>query len=787
MSGCHNGNDEAGRLAERHAPFSQDPSGLIETNGYTITDEARPKDTASVWYAGQGPQPNSVISGTLAVTFFVRNFNPMRTNKIWPGQPAPLGATWDGEGVNFALFSAHATGVDLCLFDSDEPARETARFKLPEFTHQVWHGYVPRLKPGQLYGYRVYGPHKPQQGHYFNPHKLLLDPYARAIAGTFAWEDGDRLFGYTVGHAEAELSLDRRDSAAQLPKCVVVDPAFDWEGDRPPRTPLAESIIYEAHVKGLTARHPQVPPALRGTYLGLACAPVLNHLKALGVTAIELLPVHQFVLDRHLVERGLTNYWGYQSIGFFAPEARYASGGVRGQQVTEFKQMVKALHRAGLEVILDVVYNHTGEGNHLGPFLSFKGLDNASYYRLVLDQPRYYHDFTGTGNTLNVVEPNVLQLISDSLRYWIQEMHVDGFRFDLATTLGRELGGFDPRAAFFDILWQDPVISQVKLIAEPWDVGEHGYQVGNFPPGWSEWNGKYRDSLRDFWRSPEGGVGDFAGCFTGSHSLFSKRGRLPAASINFVTAHDGFSLRDLVSYNEKHNEANGEGNQDGESHNRSWNCGAEGPTEDAEILQLRARQQRNLLASLLLSQGVPMLLGGDELGRTQQGNNNAYCQDNELAWLDWEKVDAGLLAFTQKLIQLRRAHPVFRQRRWLRGRAVRGLGFRDIDWFTPEGEEMTEANWSNGSPKALAVFLNGHGIHAPADHGQRLTDQSFYLLFNAHDAPVTFTLPASDWLLRWEKVLDTAELSPAAEAAVYGAEDEVTLEARSLAVFRHAP
>lgn len=709
----------------------------------------------------------------------------MRTNKIWPGQPYPLGATWDGEGVNFALFSAHATSVELCLFDANNPTHETTRLKLPEHTNHVWHGYVPKLQPGQLYGYRVHGPHKPMQGHYFNPYKLLLDPYARALTGTIDWQDGDRLFGYTIGQAEAELSLDKRDSAPNLPKCVVIDSTFDWEDDRPPRLPLAESVIYETHLKGLTARHPQVPTEWRGTYLGLTCAPVLEQLKALGVTAVELLPIHQFVPDRHLIERGLSNYWGYQSIGFFAPEARYASNSSPGQSVTEFKQMVKALHRAGLEVILDVVYNHTGEGNHLGPFLSFKGIDNASYYRLVLNQPRYYHDFTGTGNTLNVVEPNVLQLIADSLRYWIQEMHVDGFRFDLATTLGRELSGFDPRAAFFDILRQDPIIAPVKLIAEPWDVGEHGYQVGNFPAGWSEWNGNYRDVMRDFWRSADGRVGDFAAAFTGSHGLFAAKGRPPTASINFITAHDGFTLNDLVSYNEKHNEANGEGNHDGENHNRSWNCGAEGPTEDADVLRLRARQRRNLLATLLLSQGVPMLLGGDEFGRTQQGNNNAYCQDNEISWFDWEKVDTDLLTFTQKLIQLRRAHPVFRQRRWMRGRAVRGLGFRDIDWFTPEGEEMTEANWSDGATKALAVFLNGHGISGTDEKGQRLTDQSFYLLFNAHHAPITFTLPASDWLLQWEKVLDTNAPTPASEPALYGAEAEVTLESRSLAVFRH--
>ncbi len=710
----------------------------------------------------------------------------MRPIPVWPGQPAPLGVTWDGEGVNIAVFSAHATGVEFCLFDSTDPTRETARYKLPEYTNQVWHGYVPGLRPGQLYGFRVHGPHRPHQGHWFNPHKLLLDPYARAIAGSWSWQNADVLFGYTVGHPEGDLSLDVRDNAAEQPKCVIVDPAFDWEDDRAPRTALTDSVLYEVHVKGLTARHPDVPPELRGTFAGLATAPVVEHLHALGVTAVELLPVHQFVPDRNLAERGLLNYWGYQTIGYFAPEARYAGTGVAGQQVTEFKQMVKTLHRAGIEVILDVVYNHTGEGNHLGPLLSFKGIDNASYYRLVLNEPRFYHDVTGTGNTLNVVEPNVLHLILDSLRYWVLEMHVDGFRFDLATALGRETNGFDPRAAFFDIVRQDPVLSQVKLFAEPWDVGEHGYQLGNFPAGWSEWNGRYRDVTRDFWRGADGTLGAFAGGFTGSHGLFGSRGRQPGASLNFVTAHDGFTLRDLVSYNEKHNEANGEGGLDGESHNRSWNCGAEGPSDDPEVARLRSRQQRNLLATLVLSQGVPMLLGGDELGRSQQGNNNAYCQDNALSWFDWEHVDADLLAFTRRLVALRRAHPVFRQRRWLRGRAVRGLGFRDIDWFTPDGEEMTEAHWTNGGARALAVFLDGHSIQGPDARGQRLTDLSFYLLFNAGPKPVVFTLPASDWLVRWEKVLDTSVCGNAAAPTLFDAEDEVALEGRSLVVLRQA-
>lgn len=696
-----------------------------------------------------------------------------------------MGATWDGQGVNFALFSRNATAVELCLFDS-ETMQATAHFKLPEHTNHVWHGYLPGLNPGQLYGYRVHGPYEPLQGHFFNPAKLLIDPYARAIAGGVDWDEGNRLFTYVIGDPEAELSYDERDSAPNVPKCVVVDPSFDWEDDRPPQIPLHHSVIYEVHTKGFTARHPEVPPDLRGTFLALTCQPVLDYLKSLGVTAVELLPVHQALNDRHLSEKGLGNYWGYNTIGFFAPDARFCSSGVRGQQVTEFKQMVKALHKAGFEVILDVVYNHTGEGSQLGPTLSFRGIDNTSYYRLVPDSPRFYFDVTGTGNTLNVSQPNVLQLIADSLRYWVIDMHVDGFRFDLAATLGRDNGHFDPHSGFLDILNQDPVLSKVKLIAEPWDIGDNGYQLGNFPAGWSEWNGKYRDTMRDFWRGAEGTLGDFATRFTASHDLYAHAGRLPTASINFLTAHDGFTLNDLVSYNEKHNTANGEDNRDGESNNRSWNLGAEGPTEDVAINQLRAKQKRNFLATLFLSEGVPMLLGGDEFGRTQGGNNNAYCQDNEISWFDWEHMDQDLLAFTRNLIRIRQEHPVFHRHRWFAGKIVRGTGLRDIEWFTPGGEEMKETHWQEGFAKSLAVFYNGRGLNDYDAQGHRVTDDSFYLMINAYSEPLMYNLPKPEWLAKWEKVLDTAS-NPEGAQTTFAAQDQVTLEGRSLVLLRHVP
>lgn len=703
--------------------------------------------------------------------------------KIWPGRPYPLGATCDGEGVNFALFAENASGVELCLFDNPEDGKESHKIKLSEKTNQIWHVYLPGVKAGQLYGYRVHGPYEPQNGHRFNPHKLLLDPYAKAISGTVEWHDS--LFGYQVGHKDEDLSFNKQNSAPYLPKCVVIDPSYDWEDDTAPKTGLYKSIIYELHVKGFTRQYPNVPEELRGTYAGLAHPKVIEYLQSLGITTVELMPVHQFVADRHLVEKGLTNYWGYNSIGFFAPDVRYSGAGALGEQVREFKDMVKALHRAGIEVILDVVYNHTAEGNHLGPTLCFRGIDNASYYRLVADDKRHYMDYTGTGNTLNMMQPNVLQLIMDSLRYWIQEMHVDGFRFDLAAALARELHDVDRLGSFFDIIHQDPVISQVKLIAEPWDVGEGGYQVGNFPPGWAEWNGKYRDTMRDYWRGAERTLGEFALRFTGSPDLYEFSSRRPTASVNFITAHDGFTLNDLVSYDEKHNEANGEDNQDGEDHNRSWNHGAEGPTDDPEVSKLRNRQKRNFLSTLILSQGIPMLLAGDEIGRTQQGNNNAYCQDNEISWLDWDHVDESLLDFTRCLIQFRKEHPVFRRRRWFQGQAIHGSEVEDIAWFTPEGSEMSEEHWGEDEAKSLGVFLNGEGIRTPGPQGERVTDDSFYLMFNAHHEPLEFHLPEEKWGKRWEKILDTAEDGITdSEPETYQAGDKMEVADRSVVVLR---
>ncbi|HEY4651937.1 MAG TPA: glycogen debranching protein GlgX [Pontibacter sp.] len=640
---------------------------------------------------------------------------------IYPGNPYPLGATWDGEGVNFALFAENATGVELCLFDDVSSEQESVKITMVERTHQIWHTYLPGVAPGQLYGYRVHGPFDPSQGHRFNANKLLLDPYAKAISGSVEWHDS--LFGYKIGDPQEDLSFSETDSAPFLPKAVVIDSNFDWQGDKPPKTPYHRSVIYETHVKGFTYQHPDIPEEIRGTYAALAHPVTINYLKELGITAIELMPVHHFIKDRHLVERGLTNYWGYNTIGFFAPDGRYSSSGQLGEQVHEFKEMVRELHKAGIEVILDVVYNHTAEGNHMGPTLSFRGIDNTAYYRLTEEDPRFYMDYTGTGNTLNVMLPSVLRLIMDSLRYWILEMHVDGFRFDLASTLARELHEVDRLGSFFDIIHQDPVISQVKLIAEPWDVGEGGYQVGNFPPGWTEWNGKYRDCMRDYWRGENSMLAEFAERFTGSSDLYQDDYRRPTASINFITAHDGFTLHDLVSYNEKHNEANGENNQDGESHNRSWNCGVEGPTDDKAIVDLRNRQKRNMLTTLLLSQGVPMLVAGDEISRTQQGNNNAYCQDNEISWLNWEKADKELLEFTRKLIALRRKHQVFCRRRWFQGMPIKGLGVEDIAWFLPEGAEMTDEHWSHDFAKSLAVYLNGHGLRSVGQPAATVSDR----------------------------------------------------------------
>ncbi|MCW2496954.1 glycogen debranching protein GlgX [Jatrophihabitans sp.] len=670
--------------------------------------------------------------------------------EIWPGRSYPLGSTYDGSGTNFALFSEVAERVELCLFDAD--GTET-RVALPEVDGFVWHAFLPGVGPGQHYGYRVHGPNEPSQGTRCNPNKLLLDPYAKAIDGVIEWDEA--LFGYHFGDPE---SVNDDDSAAFLPKCVVINPYFDWGVDRPPRHSYAETVIYEAHIKGLTWQHPEIPETLRGTYAGMAHPVVIDHLTALGVTAVELMPVHHFVNDSFLVDKGLSNYWGYNTIGFFAPDSKYASSSTPGAQVQEFKAMVRAFHEAGIDVILDVVYNHTGEGNHLGPTLSFRGIDNQAYYRIEEDSPQHYTDYTGTGNTLNVRSPHTLQLIMDSLRYWVTEMHVDGFRFDLAAALARGFYDVDRLSSFFDLVQQDPVVSQVKLIAEPWDVGPGGYQVGNFPPQWTEWNGKYRDTVRDFWRGEPATIGEFAARLTGSADLYETSGRRPVASINFVTAHDGFTLRDLVSDNEKHNEANDDGNSDGESHNRSWNCGAEGPTDDPEILTLRARQQRNFITTLLLSQGVPMIAHGDELGRTQQGNNNVYCQDSELAWVDWQHIDVDLLAFTRRVTALRREHPVFRRRRFFDGRPVRRRGvdaLPDLAWFAPDGREMTEEDWDSGFGRSIAMYLNGHGIPDRDGRGQRVVDDSFLLLFSAHDEAIDFTLPPAEYAAAWEVVIDT--------------------------------
>jgi len=693
--------------------------------------------------------------------------------KIWPGKPYPLGATYDGLGANFSVFSEAAERVELCFLDDNGQEERT---DLPEVTGFCWHGYLPEVEPGQRYGFRVHGPWAPELGQRCNPGKLLLDPYAKAVEGEVHWNEAVFPYAFT----DPRGSRNDEDSAPFVPKSVVVNPFFDWGTDQPLGRPLHETVIYEVHVKGFTARHPQIPPELRGTYAGLSHPTAVDYLATLGVTAVELLPVHQFIHDAHLAERGLRNYWGYNSIGYFAPHNGYASRGQLGQQVQEFKQMVKTLHEAGLEVILDVVYNHTAEGNHLGPMLCFKGIDNAAYYRLMDDEPRYYRDYTGTGNSLNMRHPHVLQLIMDSLRYWILEMHVDGFRFDLASTLARELHEVDRLSAFFDLVQQDPIVSQVKLIAEPWDVGQGGYQVGNFPPLWSEWNGKYRDGVRDFWRGEDQTLAQFAFRFTGSSDLYESTTRKPSASVNFVTAHDGFTLHDLVAYNEKHNTANGEGNKDGESHNRSWNCGEEGPTKREDVLTLRAKQVRNLLATLFLSQGIPMLLGGDELGRTQQGNNNAYCQDNEISWFDWEHTDNSLLEFTRSIIRVRLDHPVFMRRGWFLGRAIHGSGVDDIGWFTPNGIEMAEENWGEGFAKSMAVFLNGRAIPYPDTRGERIVDDSFLLLFNAHHESLPFTLPAPEWGKQWIGVLDTAGGGFTNEENGLVAQEQIVVQSRSL-------
>ncbi|HEX9160386.1 MAG TPA: glycogen debranching protein GlgX [Thermoanaerobaculia bacterium] len=697
--------------------------------------------------------------------------------KIWPGQPYPLGATWDGVGTNFSVFSEVANRVELCLYD--DSGNET-KVDLPEMTAFIWHGYLPDVNPGQRYGYRVHGPWEPQNGHRCNPAKLLLDPYGKSFDGQVQWNEA--VYGH---HFNDEDARNDADSAPFVPKSVVINPFFDWRNDRNPRIPWHRTVIYEVHVKGFTMRHPGIPENLRGTYLGLAHPAAIRHLKNLGVTAIELLPVHQFIHDSLLLERGLRNYWGYNSIGYLAPHNEYSAFGQRGQQVQSFKQMVRTLHDEGIEVILDVVYNHTAEGNHRGPMLSMKGIDNRAYYRTVDDNPRYYMDYTGTGNSLNMVHPHVLQLIMDSLRYWHLEMHIDGFRFDLASTLARELHDVDRLSAFFDLIQQDPYVSQVKLIAEPWDVGEGGYQVGNFPPLWSEWNGKYRDNIRDYWRGTDYSLDDFANRICGSSDLYAMNGRKPYASINFITAHDGFTLRDLVSYNDKHNEANGENNQDGANDNRSWNCGVEGPTDDPNINALRSRQQRNFLTTLFLSQGVPMIVGGDELGRTQQGNNNAYCQDNGTSWYDWEHMDAQLTAFVSRIIRFRENHPVFRRRRWFMGRALRGENVSDIGWFKADGEEMSDQDWQSGFGRSIGVFLNGDAIPTVDSRGEPIVDDSFYLLFNAHYEEIQFKLPTGPWGDRWTKMIDTDESVPdLREGQEVKAGEDVPVRAHALVVLK---
>lgn len=697
--------------------------------------------------------------------------------QTWPGSSYPLGATFDGNGTNFALFSEGAEKVELCLFDDD--GTET-RIELIDVDAYVWHAYLPEVRPGQVYGYRVHGPYDPANGMRFNPNKVLLDPYAKAVNGQVAW--GQSVFGYDFGDPD---SRNDDDSAEAAMKGVVINPFFDWSGDRLPKTPYAESFIYEAHVKGLTELHPLVPEELRGSYSGIAHPAVIEHLQKLGVTAIELMPVHQFVDDSTLQEKGLSNYWGYNTIAFFAPQNTYASSGQRGEQVQEFKAMVRALHAAGIEVILDVVYNHTAEGNHLGPTLSMRGIDNVAYYKLEDDDKRYYTDYTGTGNSLNAGNPHALQLIMDSLRYWVLEMHVDGFRFDLASVLAREFYDVDRLATFFELVQQDPVVSQVKLIAEPWDVGPGGYQVGNFPPQWTEWNGKYRDTVRDFWRGEPSTLGEFASRLTGSSDLYAHSGRWPVASINFVTAHDGFTLRDLVSYNEKHNDANGEDGRDGESHNRSYNFGVEGPTDDPDILALRSRQQRNFLSTLLLSQGVPMLLHGDELGRTQGGNNNGYAQDNEITWVDWESADTSLIDFTAALSRLRRQHPTFRRSRFFNGGPVRseeGAPVPDVVWLRPDGTVMQPEDWDSGFGRAVGVYLNGHGIRERDRRGEPITDDHFILFFNAGDEPVSVRLPDADYGASWDVLVDTA--ARLADGGPVKPEGEIEVAERSMVVLR---
>jgi glycogen operon protein len=702
--------------------------------------------------------------------------------RIWPGRPYPLGATWDGAGVNFALFAEHATKVELCLFDSIDAKKEAKRIPFRHQTDLVWHAYFPEILPGQLYGYRVHGPYEPVKGHRFNQNKVLLDPYTRSIGRGLVWDDS--VFGYKMGDPTQDLSFDDRDSAPFAPLGVVIDNSFTWGDDRLLRTPWHKTLIYELHVRGYTKLNAHVPEKLRGTYAGLASEATIKHLQDLGITAVELMPVHHFLNDRHLTDQGKTNYWGYNSLNFFAPEPRYVAGAISQDAVQQFKMMVRGLHAAGIEVILDVVYNHTAEGQQLGPTLSLRGIDNASYYRLSPKEPRYYMDFTGCGNTLNMMHPRVLQLIMDSLRYWVIDMHVDGFRFDLASTLARELFEVNRLGAFFDIIHQDPILSQVKLIAEPWDVGPGGYQVGNFPPGWTEWNGKYRDSVRKFWKGDGGLVSELATRFAGSSDLYQDDGRKPHNSINFITCHDGFSLQDFVSYNSKHNEDNGENNRDGTDDNNSWNCGVEGPSDDPAVIALREKQKRNLIATLVFSQGVPMILGGDELSHTQKGNNNTYCQDNELTWLHWEldERQQKFLAFVKKVIHIWTAQPVFQRRKFFKGRAIRGTDIKDISFLNPSGQEMTDEDWNAGFTKCIGVRLAGDLIDDEDDRGEAIIGDTLLLLLNAHHEPISFTLPLTKEDQGWEQILDTAD--DTATPTMFQGKDQYPLKDRALAMLR---
>ena len=705
------------------------------------------------------------------------------SRKIWKGYAYPLGSTWMGTGTNFAIYSHGATKVELCLFDQVNGAGAVDTITLIEKADEVWHVFLPDVRPGQLYGYRVHGPWEPERGRRFNPAKVLLDPYARAIAGEVKW--APEMFSYDTEHPDRDLAPDHRDNAAFVPKAVVVDQTFNWDNDRSPRNPLEDTIIYEAHVRGFSELWEELDPEVRGTYSGIGSSEAIAYFKKLGITAVELMPVHAFVFDQHLLDRGLSNYWGYNTIGFFAPEARYSGWGERGEQVAEFKQMVKNLHTAGIEVILDVVYNHTAEGNQLGPTFSFRGIDNETYYRLVGENPRYYFDYTGTGNTVNVPHPRVLQLIMDSLRYWVLEMHVDGFRFDLAAALARELHAVSRLSSFFDVIHQDPVISQVKLIAEPWDVGEGGYQVGNFPVLWCEWNGRYRDAVRRFWKGDQGQVNDFAYRLAGSSDLYQNTSKSPTASINFITAHDGFTLRDLVSYNEKHNEANGENNQDGESNNHSWNCGAEGPTDDPEVLALRARQERNFLTTLFLSQGVPMLRGGDEAGQSKGGNNNSYCQNNSISWNDWKRTpeQLRLIEFASKVIHFRGKHPIFHRPKFFQGKEVIDHQ-KDISWHRPDGGEMDHVDWGNQEARAFCILLCGDEMDVTTFRNHRISDDTFYLCFNAFHEDLVFTLPGRT-SVAWQLILDTAEAEGFVEGApLLTAGNEVTFKGRSFRLFQ---